>query len=106
MAGWPYASVAVFTFDSGIVTVPTSFTAVPNSPTGACWLNAIRITSDVDETVLVSLKDGNSKLLLDQFPVPAREVRTVPFESEPGEGNYQWLSSLSSGVTARMTGWS
>jgi hypothetical protein len=101
---WPFTGVTAPNFDSGFVTLPNSFTAVPNSPGGTSWLIGAHLSNQTNATVTVSLKDGSGAVIF-TTDLLAGEVKPIEWPFMPASGTYQWMADTASAVVAKLWGY-
>lgn len=105
--GWPFSTIVSPSFDSGFVTVPSSLTNVPNTPTNPnpAWLMGLHLQNTLGQPVAVTLNDGTGAAILSNFVLAPNEARVLDWDFMPIVGALQWSCDTASAVNAKAWGY-
>lgn len=103
---WPFSGIGAPNVDSGWVTLPSSATNVPNSPSSsvAGWLLGATFANKTEVSQKVTVTDGGGKEIVDYILTP-HETKPFAWEFVPITGVLQWFAANASAVDGKIWGY-
>lgn len=103
---WAITTAPAPSLDSGIVTLPSSLTAVPNltTTTTTVYPMGMHFCNANDDDVQVTVTDNSGAKFLDAVNVPAHGVLEIQLSFPPLVG-LKWFASTAAGVTGKIWGY-
>lgn len=97
---WPFTSAPAPTFDTGIVAIPTSVTAVT---TDIVWLMGLDLVNTTGTAITVTVTDSASQELLASVTIPGNAAVPIERPFKPVTG-LRWVAS-GAGLKGHMWGY-